>query len=170
MSTLQFAAVVVSPRLTVCIFCSGADGRGILPCKRLHQGAEVSETQLFQVTSHFYFDIEAESRTRHTQNLPNSSHEGKGNRTLYLSLLESRLCEESSLPIVCVFLSGCWTMWCVTIAQSDGGVSWQPYWPQLYAVLIWWLVLRTTLSTVWSCWAEVRKRRNWKLRQNIRNS
>lgn len=54
------------------------------------------------------------------------------------------------------FLTGCWTMWCVTIAQSDGGASWQPFWSRHCDALTWWPVLKTILCIAWSCWVEVR--------------
>lgn len=54
------------------------------------------------------------------------------------------------------FGTDCWTMWCVTIARSAGGAFWQRYSPQHCDALTWWPVSKTILSTVWSCWAEVR--------------
>lgn len=54
-----------------------------------------------------------------------------------------------------VSLPGCWTTWCVTTAQSDGGASLLRFWRQHCAVLSLWPVWKTTSCTVWSCWAEV---------------
>lgn len=56
---------------------------------------------------------------------------------------------------MCVCSSDCWITWCVTTAQSAGGLCSHLYCVQLWSAHTSWVKLKTTSPTPWSWWAEV---------------